>query len=109
MDDRIRKIGNLLEDKHAKDIEIFEVGAAHPLFDTVIVATVDVQRNLDTIVKAIKDLEKEKEVEVKLYDTHSSEWVIVDFYDFLVHIFVKDSREHYDVDSILADYVKRNN
>lgn len=109
MDERVRKLANLLEDKQAKDIEIFEVGAAHPLFDNVIVASVDVNRNVEAILKEVKQLEKNKEIEVKFYDTKSPEWIIIDLYDILIHIFVKESREHYDVDSILEAYVSRNN
>ncbi|WP_423364352.1 ribosome silencing factor [Mycoplasma sp. P36-A1] len=106
MKDNVRFIANLLENKHAKNIEVYEVGAEHPLFDTVVVASVDVKRNLDTIVNEVKKAEKENEIEVKAYDTASKEWVIIDCYDMLIHIFVKESREFYDVDSILERYVK---
>ncbi|MDF9866683.1 ribosome-associated protein [Bacilli bacterium PM5-3] len=108
MEKKVKVIANLLDDKHAKDIEIFEVGASHPLFDTVIVASVDVQRNLDAIINEIKKEEKDGKFEVKQYDINNKEWVLIDFYDILVHVFVKETREYYDIDSILEEYVRRN-
>lgn len=106
MKDKVKLVANLLEDKHAKDILVYELDATHPLFDDVIVASVDVKRNLDTIINEFKKAEKEGKIEVKAYDTASNEWVIIDLYDLLVHIFVKESREFYDVESILERYVK---
>lgn len=108
MDEKVKKIANLLDDKHAKDIEIFEVGQAHPMFDDVIVASVDVDRNLDAIISGFKELEKKKEIEVKSYDLNSREWVLIDLNDILVHVFIKDARAFYDVESILEEYVKNN-
>ena len=107
MNDKVKVIANLLEDKQAKEIEVYEVGSKHPMFDTVIVASVDVKRNLDTVINEFKKAEKEGVLEVKAYDTASNEWALVDFYDVLVHIFVKDSRYFYDVEGILEKYVNQ--
>ena len=109
MEDKVRVLANLLDDKQAKDIEIFEVGKAHPMFDTVLVASVDVQRNLEAIINEVKKSEKEELFEVKQYDIDNKEWILIDFYDVLVHVFVKESREYYDIDSILDEYVRKNN
>jgi len=107
MNDKVKVIANLLEDKHAQDIEIYEVGALHPMFDTVIVASVDVKRNLDTIVNEFKKQEKEGLIEVRNFDTASPEWVLIDLNDVLVHIFIKDARVFYDVEGILQGYVNK--
>jgi len=109
MNDKVKMIANLLDDKHAQDIEVYEVGKMHPLFDTVIVGSVDVKRNLDTIVNEIKKFEKEGQLSVRNYDTKSPEWVLIDFDDVLVHIFIKDQRSFYDVEGILKAYVDQNN
>lgn len=108
MNDKVRLLANLLDDKNAKDIEIFEVGATHPMFDTVIVASVDVERNLDAVINEIKKIEKEGKIEVKQYDINNREWILIDFYDVLMHVFIKESREYYDIDTILDEYVQRN-
>jgi len=109
MEEKVRVLANLLDDKQAKDIEVFEMGATHPMFDTILVASVDVERNLDAIINEIKKEEKEGKLEVKQYDINNKEWILIDFYDVLVHVFVKESRQYYDIDSILEEYVKRNN
>ena len=106
MDDKVKKVANLLDDKMAKNIEIYELGSKHPLFDNVIIASVDVKRNLDAIISEIKKGEKDNEFEVKNYDTNNNEWVIIDFYDLIVHVFINDAREYYNLDEILENYGK---
>ncbi|MDR3215783.1 MAG: ribosome silencing factor [Bacilli bacterium] len=104
MNDKVRLIGNLLEDKLAEDVEVFELGNKHPLFDNVIVASVQVSRNLEGIINEIKKYEKEGKIEVKQYDINNPEWILIDCYDLLVHVFVKEMRTFYDIDSILRNY-----
>lgn len=108
MENKVRLIGNLLSDKHAKDIEVFELGAKHPLFDNVIVASVDVSRNLEAIISEFKKYEKEEGLEVKHYDLNNNEWILIDCYDLLVHVFVSDARSFYDLDSLLNEYANNN-
>lgn len=104
MNEKVRLIGNLLDDKMAEDIEVYELEGQHPLFDDVIVATVPVARNLEAIVNEIKKYEKEGKIEVKSYDVKNKEWILIDCYDLLIHVFVKDAREYYDLDSLLVNY-----
>lgn len=108
MNENLRNILNLIDDKHAKDIEIYEVGSQHPMFDTVIVASVDVVRNMDAILGEIKKQEKEGLIEVKSVESNNKEWVVVDFYDTLLHVFVKETRQFYDLDTLLAKYQEKN-
>ena len=108
MEKKVKDLANLLDDKHAVDIEVFEVGVKHPLFDNIIVASVDVQRNLEAIINEIKKQEKDGNFEVKQYDINDQQWILIDFYDVLVHVFVKEAREFYDLDSLLAQYVRDN-
>lgn len=105
MDQLVRQIGNLLEDKHAKDIEVFELGAKHPMFDNVIIASVDVDRNLYTVVQAFKEADKKGELSVKHIDDSSNEWVLIDCNDVLVHVMLKEARAYYNLEQILQSYV----
>lgn len=105
MEQKLRDVLNLLEDKHAKDIEVFEMGAKHPLYDSVVIASVDVDRNLDAIINEFKAKEKDGFLEVKNFDDKNREWVIIDLYDIIVHIFVREARQYYSLEEVLAKYV----
>lgn len=105
MEKKLRDVVNLLEDKHAKDIEIFEMGAKHPLYDTVVIASVEVDRNLDAIISEFKEKEKNNLFEVKNFDIKNREWVIIDLYDIIVHIFVREARQFYSLEEVMAKYV----
>lgn len=107
MEQKVRVIANLLDDKQAEDIEIYDLDASHPMFDTVIVASVAVARNLDAIINEIKKKEKEDKIEVKSYDVDNKEWILIDLYDILVHVFIRESRAHYDIDSLLKMYEQK--
>lgn len=105
MENNVKLIANLLEDKHAKDIEIFELGSAHPLFDTVIIASVDVEKNFNAIIGEFKEAEKEGKITVKNYDLKNKQWVIIDLYEVVVHIFLGQTREEYNLERLLEEYV----
>lgn len=107
MQEKVRLIANLLDDKQAEDIEIYDLDSTHPMFDTVIVASVAVSRNLDAIINEIKKKEKEGLFEVKAYDIENKEWILIDLFDVLVHVFIRESRAHYDIDSILKMYEQK--
>jgi ribosome-associated protein len=104
--EKTRMMGNLLDDKLAEDIEVFELDGKHPEFDEVIVASVQVSRNLEGIINEIKKYEKEGKIEVKSYDIKNKEWILIDCYDLLIHVFVKEARAFYDLDSLLRNYGK---
>ncbi|HMT08986.1 MAG TPA: ribosome silencing factor [Pyrinomonadaceae bacterium] len=60
-----------------------------------------VQAIADEIDEQLKKKHKTKAVRVEGYN--AAEWVLVDYGDFVVHIFDKDARDYYDLERLWRD------
>lgn len=54
-----------------------------------------------SVQKVVSKALREKPLHVEGQDT--SEWVLMDFVDIVVHIFQKQTRSHYDIESLWGD------
>jgi ribosome-associated protein len=105
MNPELKYVLNLLEDRHVKDIELFELDHQHPMFDFIVVGTVEVQRNMSTIIQEFKKAEKAGHIRIKAIDDRNNGWLLIDCYDLVVHIFIKEAREFYNIEEVLNNYV----
>jgi ribosome-associated protein len=93
-----------LDDKKGIDIRVIEIGELSSLADYVVICS----GNSDTQTRARAD-----EVEFKLKQigitpkTVQSDtghmWIILDYYDFIIHVFHKDTREYYSLERLWRD------
>jgi len=62
---------------------------------------------VDAQVKAISDgIEKELREEIKPWHREgyeNLEWVLLDYVDFVVHIFQRDTRDYYNIEKLWKD------
>ena len=98
------RIAELMQEKKAKDIQIFDVSDITTLTDAFIICTSDSQPQSRAIYNHIED-EMFKEG-IKAWSREGLEkldWVLIDFVDFVVHIFSKESRDFYDFERLWGD------
>jgi len=103
--DKITKeITGLMIDKKAIDITLIDVRKITPLTDYFIICTSESDPQTRAIFNHIKDSLKEKDL--KPWKTEGYEylqWVIMDYIDFVIHIFNKETRSYYDFERLWAD------
>lgn len=58
----------------------------------------------DGVFETIKKATGMNPVRVEGYD--NAEWILMDYFDVVVHIFLKDKRDHYRLEQLWADGVK---
>lgn len=103
--DRAKQIAAILEDKKATDIKILHIGTLTSIGDYFVVAT----GTSTTQVKALSDevderLSKGEGLEPKRIEGYSSaSWILMDYYDVIVHIFLKETREYYALERLWSD------
>lgn len=95
------------DDKKAVDIEVLDVQELTVIADYFIICS----GNSETQVKAIangieKDLSEEGIEPQKIAGKQESRWILMDYADFIVHIFHKDEREFYELERLWADAEK---
>ena len=96
------KIQKILEDKKAIDIVTIDTTNKNPLADYFIIAT----GTSNTHVKALSDniektLKEEKIYPNKIEGYQTGTWVLLDYYEVVVNIFIQEEREKYRLEEIL--------
>jgi ribosome-associated protein len=95
-----RAVRSALE-KNAFDIVVLFLGDSQTLTDYFVLCSARSTRQVRAIVDEIHQQLKssqEKPIHVEGYD--HGEWVLVDFFDFVVHVFTPDTRHFYDLERL---------
>ena len=102
---KILKTGfEALDDKKAIDIKIFKVAEKSSITDYFIVASGTSEPHLRALRKELeKSLHELNVKELRLDYEFESGWAVIDGFDFMVHLFVSDSRDFYDLENLWKD------
>ena len=100
----IKKITQLMIDKKALDITLINLKKITTLTDNFIICTSESDPQTRAIFNHIKDeLIKDN---LKPWQTEGYEnlhWVVMDYIDFVIHIFNKETREYYNFERLWGD------
>ena len=97
-----------LEDIKAKDIEVINTSKLTAMFDKIIVATGDSNRQVNALARSVHDKVKEAGgAIVGMEGEDSGEWVLVDLGDIVVHIMQPVVRAHYNLEELWQTVPKR--
>ena len=92
---------NALEDVKGKDIVVLDVSAKTSLFQRMIVASGDSNRQVKALVNNVAVDLKEQGFEVLSTEgTDSGEWALVDAGDVVVHVMLPAVRDYYDIEAL---------
>ena len=92
---------NALEDVKGKDIVVLDVSAKTSLFQRMIVASGDSNRQVKALVNNVAVDLKEQGFEVLSTEgTDSGEWALVDAGDVVVHVMLPAVRVYYDIEAL---------
>lgn len=101
------QIAQRLDDNQAKDIVILDVSGPLVIADYFIVATVHSTRQgqalgkqLDLEHKALRGRRKRNTAGI---ESEQSNWVLLDFDDIVVHLFLPEARAYYALEDLWAD------
>ena len=95
-----RAVRSALE-KNAFDIVVLFLGDSQTFTDYFVLCSARSTRQVRAIVDEIHQQfrsSQEKPIHVEGYD--HGEWVLVDFFDFVVHVFTPDTRHFYDLERL---------
>ncbi|MDR1461304.1 MAG: ribosome silencing factor [Campylobacteraceae bacterium] len=104
MGKRINSIVKILEEKKAENIQVFDMNGKDYFVEQVIVATTMGERHGASLLDTLKT-ELKKQGENFLNIEASSEWIVIDLGDILIHLLTPEFRIKYNLEEFLA---KRN-
>jgi ribosome-associated protein len=95
----------LADNKKAEDIVILDVRKLSSVTDYFVIASGTSEPHLRAIVDEIADrLREEHDQRPKAVDgTLKAAWVVLDYFDVIVHVMRGDLRERYDLEALWGD------
>jgi ribosome-associated protein len=92
-------------DKLGNDIVVLEVGDIISITDYFVIASGNNTRQVKTIVETIeRELREQDDARPRAEEgRQEGSWVLLDYGDIVVHVFLEETREYYGLDRLWAD------
>jgi ribosome-associated protein len=96
---------DLAENRKAEDVVILDVRELSSVTDYFVIVSGTSEPHLRAIVDEISDkLKDEHELRPKAIDgTLQTAWVVLDYFDVIIHVMRQDVRERYDLETLWGD------
>lgn len=102
----LKQVFQSLDDKKAEDIRVLDVSGVSSITDYLIIATGNSGPHLKALRGAVESTLKDEGVPLVGADvSQDSGWLVVDAFDFMVHLFTPIMRETYRLDVLWKDGV----
>lgn len=102
--DNAIRVADFINKKKGKDIVIMDVSQVSSFADYFIIAHGNSSRQLKTLANEVE--KGMTEAGVSLYYKEGKEtsgWILLDYGDFIVHLFLPEQRHHYNIEKIWND------
>lgn len=95
----------LAENKKAEDVVVLDVGKLSSITDYFVICSGTSEPHLRSIVDEIEDgLRKDHGIKPHAADgATGGRWVVLDFFDVIVHVMHPDVRKQYDLEGLWSD------
>src|SRR5713226_10776945 len=97
--------GELADNKKAEDVTVLNVRELSSVTDYFVIASGSSEPHLRAIVDEITDkLREDHHLRPKATDgTLQTAWIVLDYFDVIVHVMRQDVRERYDLETLWGD------
>jgi ribosome-associated protein len=91
-------------DKKAVDVIVLDLRPASAFTDFFVIATGNNVRQVQAIADAVQEALGRKGSKPALVEGYArGEWVLIDYFDFIVHVFTPATRAFYDLERLWGD------
>ena len=99
-----RRLAEAALDRNAENVVALAVGELTSFADAFVIATAGSDRQARAVADAVVESAKSGGGAVLGVEGYEDgRWILIDAGDVVVHVFVRDAREHYDLDRLWAD------
>lgn len=104
MEKLVKTVVDTLDKKLGEDITVIDFENHNPVTDYFVIVTARNSRHAMSLVDDLIEAAAKEGFDFKSYDAEKDAgWMLVDFYDVVVHIFLKEDRELYDLERLWKD------
>lgn len=97
MENSIKKAIEIIESKKGENIKVYDVQGKSPFMDYVVVCDGSSSVKMEAIATELK---KEISTYKSMEGAGESQWILIDFGDFIVNICNEEKREYYNLDGL---------
>jgi ribosome-associated protein len=99
-----RTCARIADLNRAKDIVVLDLRQATPLVDFFVILTANSRRQSHAIASEVdQQMKKLGEAKLGLEGSEEGRWILIDYGDFVVHIFSAENRAYYALEEIWGD------
>lgn len=98
------RAAELIDEKKGKDIVILDVSKISSFADFFVIANGTSDRQLKTLADEVE--KGMGDTNISLYHKEGKEtsgWILLDYGDIIVHLFLSQQREHYNIEKLWND------
>lgn len=98
---KIDAIRKALEDKKAEGVAVYDIRGRSSITDTAVVASATSAPHLRALSVAVQRAVREACGEgARISGDAESAWIVLDYFDAMVHLFLPDARAYYDIEAL---------
>jgi len=107
-DDRVRRAINAAAEKKAIDLTVLDLRGISSFTDFFVIATGTNRRQVQAIADEVSDqLKRNGSPAARVEGYQNAEWVLIDYGDFVVHVFDDKARRFYDLERLWREGRRR--
>ena len=92
-----------LDEKKAFDIQVIDIGDLSILGDFLVIATGTSTTHVNALADEVEFKLSEKGLEPSHIEGRNTPWVLLDYGDMMVHVFMRDARNFYALERLWSD------
>ncbi len=102
--DHAKLAARIAEDNRAKDVLVLDVRKATPMLDYFVIATAASRRQAAAVAFDVDaEMKKLGEHKLGMEGVEEGRWILIDYGDFVVHVFSEEGRTYYALEEIWGD------
>jgi ribosome-associated protein len=98
-----RRIAELMFTKKASDVTIIDVRGLTDMTDFFVLCSADSDKQVKAISDAVRDGLLLDDERPSFVDDKEMTWIVLDYFNVIVHIFQKERREFYGLEKLWGD------
>ena len=104
LDEKLELIIKTLDSKKAEDIQAIKISDLTIITDYFIIANGTSTTQTRALADEVEFKMKQQGAEpLRIEGERNASWIIIDYGDVVVHVFYKETREHYNLERLWAD------
>jgi len=101
------KIADFIADQKASDIVVLDIGGLSSVSDYFVICSSDSTTGVRAIADNVIALCRRNKISVKYFQKdQTSRWMLIDFFDVMLHIFLDDARSFYNLEYLWKEAKK---